>query len=299
LTLFDDLASRGIQVAEITKYIEEQMQGAAEGYADYMEAGFSTATIGALDDILAYQKKVGENEVLMKGVDGMTAALVKMSNATELNETEFDKFEQMARDGFDALIAKGFTEKESLIELAPMLSRLVFLQNEYGLAIDAETQALIDKAKAEGVNLDQYKSQEEIFTDMSKSLSELVEIFRNAFPSAIDATTDAFSRLNGEAGRFNPDTTYTGGKGGGNADVQAASGFYSPRLSQDTLIQAHKGEEVRVVPAGQNASGGGNRITNLTIEIRGPGVSPIDVAEAARIAWKGNVRGFRSLLGGN
>jgi hypothetical protein len=297
LTLFDDLASRGIQVAEITEYINQQMTAGLTGYKAYMEGDFSDATIGVFEEMLAYEKKVGENQTLIDGIEGITDALVGMSNASRLTEGEFDNFEKAGRDAYDALIAKGFTEKESLIELAPMLSRLVFLQNEYGLAIDAETQALIDKAKAEGVNLDQYKSQEEIFSDMSDALNQLVEIFRSAFPSAIDATTDAFSRLNGESGKFNPDTTYTGGKGG--ADVQAASGFYSPRLSQDTLIQAHKGEEVRVVPAGQNASGGGDGITNLTIEIRGPGVTPIDVAEAARIAWRGNVRGFRSLLGGH
>jgi hypothetical protein len=295
LTLFDDLASRGIEVAEITEYINEQMTAGLTGYKAYLEGDFSDATIGVFEEMLAYEKKVGENQSLIDGIDGITEALVGMSNASRLTEAEFDSFEKAGRDAYDALIAKGFTEKESLIELAPMLSRLVFLQNEYGLAIDAETQALIDKAKAEGVNLDQYKSQEEIFSDMSKSLNDLVEIFRNAFPSAIDATTDAFSRLNGESGKFNPDTTYTGGKGG--ADVQAASGFYSPRLSQDTLIQAHQGESVVITPKAQN-SGAQGKTVNVSMALNGS-ITPISVAEAWLEAYRGNVRGLRSAVEGH
>ena len=130
---------------------------------------------------------------------------------------------------------------------------------------------------------------------MSDALNQLVEIFRNAFPSAIDATTDAFSRLNGESGKFNPDTTYTGGKGG--ADVQAASGFYSPRLSQDTLIQAHQGESVVITPKAQN-SGAQGKTVNVSMALNGS-ITPISVAEAWLEAFRGNVRGLRSAVEGH
>ena len=119
LTLFDDLASRGIEVAEITEYINEQMTAGLTGYKAYLEGDFSDATIGVFEDMLAYEKKVGENQTLIDGIEGITDALVGMSNASRLTEAEFDNFEKAGRDAYDALIAKGFTEKESLIELAP------------------------------------------------------------------------------------------------------------------------------------------------------------------------------------
>ncbi len=294
LTLFDDLKGRGIEVAEITEYINAQMTSGLEGYKKYLEGDFSDATIGVFEGMLAYEKKVGENRGLIDGVQGITDALVGMSNATRLTEEEFDNFEMAARDAFDALRKKGFTEKESLTEMAPMLSRMIFLHNEYGLAIDAETQALIDKAKAEGVNLDKYKSQEEIFSDMDSSLRELVDIFKNAFPNAINATTNAFRGLNKEASNFNPDTEYTKPIPG-KPDIIAAEGFYSPRLSRDTVIQAHRGEEVIITPQRETISGGGQRVTNINMALSGS-ITPESVAEAFMRAWRNNTRGMRSLM---
>ena len=293
LTLFDDLKGRGIEVAEITEYINAQMTSGLDGYRKYLEGDLSDATIGVFEGMLAYEKKVGENRGLIDGVQGITDALVGMSNATRLTEEEFDNFEMAARDAFDALRKKGFTEKESLTEMAPMLSRMIFLHNEYGLAIDAETQALIDKAKAEGVNLDKYKSQEEIFSDMDSSLRELVDIFKNAFPNAINATTNAFRGLNKEANNFNPDTEYTKPIPG-KPDIVAAEGFYSPRLSRDTVIQAHRGEEVIITPQ-REVGGGGQRVTNINIALYGS-ITPESAADAIMRAWRDNTRGMRSLM---
>jgi hypothetical protein len=299
LTLFDDLKSRGIEVAEITKYIHEQMTEGLDGYKKYLEGGFSDATIGVFEEMLAYEKKVGENQALIDGVQGMTDALVHMSNATRLNETEFDSFEKAAQDAFAALTAKGFTEKESLVEMAPMLSRLVFLQQEYGLTVDAATQALIDKAKAEGVNLDQYKSQEEIFASMDKTLREIADTFAKLLPNAIGATTDAFRNLNKEANGFDPDTSGPDLRSPG-PDIQAASGFYSPGLPRDTLIQAHRGEPVLILPKGQRGEGGGkSSTTNVNMTLSGS-ITPEIVADAFLAAYRGNRRGLRSVLqGGN
>lgn len=301
LTLFDDLKSRGIEVAEITDYINEQMNAGLEGYKKYLTGDFSDATIGVFEDMLDYEKKVAKNQSLIDGIEGITDALVGMSNASRLNEDEFDQFEEAASDGFKKLKKQGFTTKEALVEMAPMLSRLKFLHEEYGLTLDKNTQKMLDQADANGVSLDQYKSQEEIFSDMDTSLRELVDIFKNAFPSAIQDTTNAFRGLNDESSKFNPninDADYSlGGKKPKKPTVHAAGGFYSPRLSDDTLIQAHKGEQVIVVPKAQN-TGAKVNTTNISMTISGS-ATPESVAEAFLAAYRGNKRGLRSTLEGN
>ena len=296
MALFDDLQNRGIQVKEITQYINQQWQAGLDGYKKYLKGEFSTATIEVFGQLLAYENKVAANQTLVDGVKGITQALTAMSNATRLNETEFDSFELAARDAFDALQAKGFTERESLTQLAPMLARMVFLNKEYGLAIDAETQALIDKAKADGVNLDNYKSQEEIFSDMSTSLKDLVDIFKNAFPAAIKNTSDAFKDLNKNAGNFDPDTNYNPNPyKGKQPDIMAADGFYSPRLSRDMVIQAHTGERVEITPRQDVGNGGGSRTTHINITLAGT-INQEVVADAIMKAWRANTRGMRSLM---
>ncbi|HOW43992.1 MAG TPA: hypothetical protein PK919_02340 [Candidatus Aminicenantes bacterium] len=292
LALFDDLASRGIEVAEITKYINEQMNQGLEGYKKYLEGGFSDATLDVFEDLLAYEKKLAANEGLISGIEGITQALMGLSNTTRLTEAEFDEFEQAANDAFGKLKAQGFTSREALQELTPMLSRLNFLNQEYGLTLDASTQALLDQAKAEGINLDKYKSQEEIFGDMSASLRELVDIFKNVFPSAIDQTTRAFGKLNGEAGEFGIDYVPKGDR----ADIQAASGFYSPALPRDTVIQAHRGEEVKIIPAsGGGREHEGGKSLNVVMHLNGT-LTPQGVADVFLSALRSNTRGLRSGL---
>lgn len=291
LTFFDDLTSRGLEVAEVSQYMEEQLEAGLEGYKKFLEGDFSTATIGVFEEMLAYEKKVGENSELVAGVEGLTAALAGLSNTTRLTEGEFDSFEQGANDAFSKLTAQGFTSREALTQLAPMLSRLNFLNHEYGLTLDASTQALLEKAKAEGINLDKYQTQEEIFGDMSNSLNELVNIFRNVFPQAIQETTDAFQDLNATSGKFNP---ALGPAGPGKPDIQAASGFYSPALPHDTLIQAHRGEEVNITPQKPGVVSKTSKV-ETTIHLHGE-ISPAIVADAFITALRANTRGLKSAL---
>jgi hypothetical protein len=251
ITLFEDLSNRGMQIAEINKYINEQLQAGLEGYRAYLEGDFSTATIGVYESLLAYEKKVEENKALVNGIQGITQALIGLSNTTRLTEEEFDQFEKAAGDAFKKLTDQGFTSREALTQLAPMLARLNFLNQEYGLTLDDNTKALIEKAKAEGINLDKYKSQEEIFGDMATSLKDLVDIFKNVFPNAIQKTSDAWANLN-KISKNTQDPTGTGkNKTPGET---AAIGFYSSSLPSDTVIQAHQGEEVIINSKGTGPS---------------------------------------------
>lgn len=300
ITMFEDLANRGMNVLEITQYINEELKTGLEGYKAYLEGDFSTATIGVYESLLAYEKKVEENKALVNGIQGITQALISLSNTTRLTEEEFDQFEIAASDAFNKLTAQGFTSKESLVQMAPMLARMIFLQKEYGFTIDDSTQALIDKAKAENINLENYKSQEEIFGEMATSLKDLVDIFKNVFPNAIAKTTDAFGILNKTVENFDiPDINsdlITNRKPPGKS---AAIGYYSSSLPSDTLIQAHQGEEVMISPRGRVAGDDGPRGGGASINIDATwninvspksGIDPQDLVAGLKIAINDNLR---------
>jgi len=247
--------------------------------------------------MIAYEKKIAANKALTDAIAGATQALIGLSNTTRLTEDQFNDFEKSAASAYDKLIDQGFTEKEALQQLAPMLARLKFLHEQYGLTLDDATQKLLDQADAQGVNTEQSMTQEEAFSRMTGALEQLVKIFGGDMPNAIDLTTGAFKRLNDESDKFNPDT--------GTPEIPnpeplkpkpdfgAAGGFYSSRLSSDALIQAHRGERVEITPVAQNSIGGRN--TNITITLVGS-VTPEIAADAIKTAYINNTRGLKSLL---
>jgi len=302
LKLIDDLNNRGIKVKEIQDYINANWKAGLEGYKKYLLGDFSKATIGVFEYLLAYEKKVGANQALVDGIEGITQALIGMSNVVKLTEEEFDKFEMAASDAFKKLRAQGFTEKEALMQLQPMLSRMIYLQKEYGLKIDATTQALIDKAKTDGIDLSLVKSQDELFGDMAGSLAELVDIFRNVFPKAIDETTTAFNKLNQAADNFDPDRTYnpkhpdeqpaaTGWEGwvAGGSNRRFLTGETEPEYVSITPMSKMRGSDAAPV------AGGGAKTVSIHITLAGT-ITPESAADAITTAYRNNTRGLKSLL---
>jgi hypothetical protein len=112
--------------------------------------------------------------------------------------------------------------------------------------------------------------------------------------AAIRQAKEALDRMGIGTGSESAPPPTGGNRGKWTPDVYAASGFYSPRLSSDTLIQAHAGESVNITPAAQN--GGGGKTTNLNVIINGPGITPESAADAIITAHRNNTRGLRSLL---
>jgi hypothetical protein len=324
---FEDLKARGIEVKEVAEYIAAELQAGLEGYMKMKNAMkeskdaaevFKDLNIQVYEEMIAYQNKVAANKGLTDAIDGATQALIHLSNTQKLTQDQFGQFEKVAVSSYDKLIKQGFSSKEALQQLAPMLARLKFLHDQYGYSIDDATQKLMDQAKENGVNINQSMTQEEAYNSMADSLKQLVKIFGGDLPNSVDKSTAAFKKLQ-DASKFGGTTPpvpvpgggdgggeYGGGEGGGGGGgggghphVTAAAGFYSSRLSTDTIIHAHKGEEVLVTPAAQNVLGGGkSSLTNITITVNGS-VTPEIVADAITTAYNNNTRGLRSTLQGN
>jgi hypothetical protein len=316
LKLMDDLNSRGIKVKEIQDYIADNWKMGLEGYKKYLEGDFSKATIGVFEYLLDYEKRVGANQALIDGVKGITQALVSMSNVTRLTEDEFNQFELAADDAFkkmtDSKNKNHLSEKEALMQLQPMLSRMIFLNKEYGLGIDAATQALIDKAKAAGVDLTLVKSQDELMGDMADSMKELVDLFKNAFPHAVDDSVAALKRFNNE----NPDTngpTVPHGKGA--PEIPAATGYegwVAGGSRQSFLTGEDEDEYISITPRsriGGMKSGGWMSerpgsdappvtvIKSISLDITINGVvTPEIAADAINVAIDKNTHGVRAKI---
>lgn len=255
LEIIREMNNQGMKIAEIQEYVDAKMKSGLEGYERYLAGGFSDTTIGVFEELIRYQKKVADNQALVDGVKGFEDALMGLSSVTELSEQQFDKFEDIASDALKSLEAQGFTSEEALKMLAPSLSRLIYLQNEFGLTIDDSTQAMIDQAKEAGISLEKQLTPQEEMRDMMK---QLVDIFGKAFPAAIDKTIDKFKGLTNQAGKF-ADINYGMGELGkvngyaGGANFTVPGGYERDNF----LMGVSSGEHVMVTPKHEVGDGGG------------------------------------------
>lgn len=103
---------------------------------------------------------------------------------------------------------------------------------------------------------DEFQNMYEVITNVIDSVNLLTLVTRNA---AMDAALSEVGKLTGQ--EYFPELPRQ-------RKVIAASGFYSPRLSSDTVIQAHRGERVSITPAAQN-NGGGKAVIHNYIYLDG------------------------------
>ncbi len=312
ISMFEDLAARGIKVAEVQEYIAEQLGAGFEGYKKMKSAiaesaaaqeAFGSLNITVFEEMLAYERKVSENQALVDSIKGAEAALVGLSNAQRLTEDQFDQFSISAVTAYDKLIAGGMDGGQALKTMGPYLQRLQMLHEQYGYTVDDATQKLLDEAIAAGTVTENQKTEGQKMLDVLERIATALGAGAEAMGKMGDAAVTAFRGATDEAHRLNAELD--GLSAGRNISistkaqgdyVSAAVGYYSPRLSQDTVFQAHKGEEVSIVPAGQNkAQGGGARNLDVKIYVQGE-ASPYQVARAINVAIDGNIDGVRSHL---
>lgn len=155
---------------------------------------FGDLSIGILDEMYALQQKVGENPVLVEGIQSATDLLADFSKAQELTADEYQDFEDIVAKSFQELLGAGFTREEALNVIGPMLEQLDFLNNEFDLSIDDLTQELIDEGKKLGAVGEIQKSETEQMVDalgiMTTVLSALVESLGVELPENIMSIID-------------------------------------------------------------------------------------------------------------
>jgi TP901 family phage tail tape measure protein len=154
----------------------------------------------AFEELRKWRTLVTENRELVDSVGGINNVLVTLANLGGLNEQIFKDLQGEANEAFTRLRAAGFTEMQALIMLKPMLESVLKLSKERKLAIDDQTQALIDQAKSNGILQDQIKLEDILFEGFQAIIDVLQgkmpkawETFRRSGTTAADEVDDAMN----------------------------------------------------------------------------------------------------------
>ncbi len=137
---------------------------------------------------------------IVQGISGLQQALQGLTDSGYMTQGAFAGFQQQAQAGFDQLIAGGATSQAALTAIAPLLAQLQTASQQYGLALDANTQSLITQAQAAGISFptDPMQQVVTILTAIAQALGATIPAAATTaaaalgtLPGAIDPATAA------------------------------------------------------------------------------------------------------------
>jgi hypothetical protein len=142
----------------------------------------------AYDQLARLRTLTKDNAELVESVAGLNDVLVALANTGGLDAEVFADLEAEGVDSFKKLQAAGFTERESLAQMVPFLQSVIKAHKERGLAIDEETQKMIDQAREQGVLSEEQLSTVDVLKD---GLSEIIKLLGGDIPEAWKKAADA------------------------------------------------------------------------------------------------------------
>lgn len=197
----------GLKVKEIEEYVQTNMKNAFEGYKKYIQGEFSSVTIGVFEEMRILQEKIADNQKLVDGVRGLSDSWIGLSNVIRLSEEQYQDFETSALDAYNALIDQGFSSKEALQVMQPMIERLAFLQQQFGYSIDDSTRALIDQGVEAGLISEDMKTENQLMIDGFDRIVDRLDLIAIGLGMKIP---DALGDLEGASDRaFNSISRHT------------------------------------------------------------------------------------------
>ena len=250
-----------------------------------------SAAVSAVNSLLGSQKEA--QEALQAAVDKYGFSIEELGpkfQAQKLNELATSLFKD-----FSLLTASGIEVGTVLEKMGPDLISLVDQARATGQSPYEAMRPMIDALIASGQLLDEngvaFTSAEAAGLTFAKSLEEGLQ-------GAIDAINRLVAALTGipavtipvnVQGGAVPDFDTGGGRIPGHA-----RGFYNPSLPADYTFRAHRGEEVKVTPAG---GAGGTSFGGLIVSIIVQGAtSPLETGKAVVEAIRDNLAGLRTEL---
>lgn len=88
---------------------------------------------------------------LLEGLGGLTEAMTGLGNAGFLTRDTFAAMQQQGGAAFEQLQAAGLSVNESLMQMAPFLQEAINASQQFGFALDEDTQKMIEQAEAAGI----------------------------------------------------------------------------------------------------------------------------------------------------
>jgi hypothetical protein len=204
-----DLESQA-SIASLTFWSVFKQQGfkaAADGLKDVISslAGsmsqFGTESAAALLGPLRQYADLSENEVFGKvtdGAKGLAQNLAGLTNAQmPITIAQFDAFGQQAVSAYAqakaAAIDSGLSQEKAneaaYMSVGPLLQTIIDSAGKYGITLDANTQSLVDQAKAAGIAFSTDK------TDRLVMSIDALTAALGGVPPAFDKITDAAGRI--------------------------------------------------------------------------------------------------------
>jgi hypothetical protein len=226
----------------------------------------ASASMQAFLGPIATQMNLAANEAFAsaaEGAAGLAEAIKGMTDAGILSVQDMTNAGQVAMDAYNQALAAAHTEglvgaqaQEAAIRaVGPAVAQIKAAYEAAGIPIDANTQALIDQAAASGMAF-----ATDPMTRAANAMEQVALALGQAFGIAINLG-DAFGGVAGQANRAAQAAsripasvpTIPGGGGGQPQPptIRAQKGLAPSVLGQDTIIRAHKGEGVMVVPRKQ------------------------------------------------
>lgn len=239
------------------------------------------AEIKAVDDLF------GSIEAIIPELEGA-------ADATDTIRTSTDKYTQSLIDAQEQAAQTWGDIGEIFGALTGLFSSVNSQLGDILASAAAAGQGIADAFATGSLSLTDFLSIGLAVTDMlDKAFGNMVDKINNVCVAIVTAT-DALRQFNIEAalavalGIINPVAATA------TPEISAASGFYSPKLSQDTFVQMHKGEPAAIGQKAFDMAGGG-KMVNINITISG-NVTPESVSDAITTAYRNNTRGLKSLL---
>lgn len=242
----------------------------------------------ALDDSTEGGKQLrGTLETL----GGMDKVFQGMAKAGDLTVGGFEAMERSIQGTANALSEGGIKGKDAMTAIYGPLKDVVAASQAYGFQLDADTQKLVDQAKAAGFAfpIDPAQAMLDVMVSIAKVLGADIPESAKRAGQAIQQAAAGVGDVAGAAAGVGGAPSGPGGGPPGGA-VHAAHGFGPETLKKDTVIYAHAGEDVMVVPSGASAmaSGFAGKVASVE-EVKAQG--------AAQIVHAARGRGAASLSG--
>ncbi|MHC4714349.1 MAG: zinc ribbon domain-containing protein, partial [Planctomycetota bacterium] len=239
--------------------------------SESLRGAFDTLMEGASESMkqflapIATQMNLASNEAFAaaaEGAAGLAQAIKGMADAGIVSIQDMTNAGQVAMDAYNQALAAAHEEgivgaaaqQAAIRTVGPAVAAIRQQYEALGLPIDANTQALIDQAEAAGMAF-----ATDPMTRAANAMEQVAVALGKAFGIAIDLG-GAMGGVAGQANRAAQATSrisvpqMPGGAPGpppGLPRIPAQKGISPSVLGQDTVIQAHKGEGVMVVPRGE------------------------------------------------
>ncbi len=190
---FNAFIGQGQNAAEAIKNIGPAID-ALKGSAD----AFGFAGNAAYDQLSRWSGLVEGNQPLLDQVSGLNELMSALSTLGALNAETFADMQAQGVQAFADLTAAGFTQQEALTQMKPLLESIVAEHEKSGRAIDAETQKLIDQARADGILKGKQIDTNRVLMDgLGKIITLLGGELPKAWSTMADSAEDAADRVQG------------------------------------------------------------------------------------------------------